>query len=253
MEAESSPGAAGQVVATAMRKETVSIPGPRILVIRLGAMGDIIHALPAVATLKHSFPRSHITWVCDAKWTPLLEGNPFVDEVLALERRTMRGLAETWRRLRKDRFDMAVDFQGLMKSALLALVAKADRVGGFDYSAVRERLAALAYSTRVKPTREHVVERCLELAGGCGARNILSTFPLPAGAPEGVLPAGGYVLATPLAGWPAKQWPLEFYSALGARLREAFGIPWCSTRRRRLGKSWAACRMSASTAPGWRG
>ena len=54
--------------------------------VRLGAMGDIIHTLPAVASLKHSFPGSHLTWVVEPKWAPLLEGNPFVDRVAVLRR-----------------------------------------------------------------------------------------------------------------------------------------------------------------------
>ena len=52
---------------------------PYSLVVRLGAMGDVIHALPAVASLKHSFPHSHLTWVVRPRWMPLLEGNPFLD------------------------------------------------------------------------------------------------------------------------------------------------------------------------------
>ena len=62
--------------------------GPRILVVRLGAMGDIIHTLPAVASIKHSTPFSQITWVVDAKWTPLLDGNPYVDRVIPFDRRS---------------------------------------------------------------------------------------------------------------------------------------------------------------------
>ena len=60
--------------------------GSRILVVRLGAMGDIIHTLPAVASLKHSFPGSRLTWVVEPRWAPLLEGNPFVDRRLLLDR-----------------------------------------------------------------------------------------------------------------------------------------------------------------------
>src|SRR5579883_934702 len=82
----------------------------RILVVRLGAMGDVIHALPGAASLKHGFPGSHVTWVIRPRWMPLLEGNPFVDEVIPLER-TVRGIRRAWRKLRARRFDLAVDFQ----------------------------------------------------------------------------------------------------------------------------------------------
>src|ERR1700733_14208158 len=98
----------------------------RILVVRLSSMGDVIHALPAVASLKHSFPHSHVTWVIRSRWAPLLEGNPFVDEVIPFER-TRGGILPPRRKLREHRFDLAVDFQGLVQSALVAAAARPDR------------------------------------------------------------------------------------------------------------------------------
>ena len=111
--------------------------GARILVVRLGAMGDVIHALPAVASLKHSFPHSHVTWVIRPRWAPLLEGNPFVDEIVPFER-TPRGVFDAARSLRARRFDFAVDFQGLMQSALVAAAARANRIVGFHRSQAAE-------------------------------------------------------------------------------------------------------------------
>ena len=74
--------------------------GSRILVVRLGAMGDIIHALPAVASLKHSLPGSHLTWLVEPRWVELLEGNPFVDTITLLRRGSLAGLHQTWKELR---------------------------------------------------------------------------------------------------------------------------------------------------------
>ena len=99
----------------------------RILVVRLGSMGDVIHALPAVASLRHSFPGSRLTWVIRPKWQYLLEGNSFVDEVVPMER-SFRGAASTIRELRRERFDAVVDFQGLIQSALVAALARLRRV-----------------------------------------------------------------------------------------------------------------------------
>jgi heptosyltransferase-1 len=197
----------------------------RILVVRLGAMGDVIHALPAVASLKHSYPESRLTWVVEPRWAPLLEGNPFVDRVVLLRRRTVRGLIESWRELRSENYDFAVDFQGLVKSALVAACARPERIFGFDPAQIRERAAALFYSVRTMATSAHVVDRNLELAAAAGATGILRAFPLPPGAPEGDLPPGDFVLASPLAGWRSKQWPPEHYSSLAARLRRELGIP----------------------------
>jgi heptosyltransferase-1 len=198
---------------------------PRILVVRLGAMGDVVAALPAVASLKHSIPKSKITWVIEPKWSVLLEGNPYVDSVIPFDRRTFWGLKRAWRKLRAERFDLAVDFQGLIKSALVAAIARPERIFGFNARYARESPACWFYSTKVPILRYHAVERNLDLAAAAGATNILHTFPLPPGEPEGHLPAGDFVLASPLAGWGAKQWPLDYYARLAARLRRECGVP----------------------------
>ncbi len=190
----------------------------RILVIRLGSLGDVIHALPAVASLKHSFPRSHLSWIIKPQWAPLLEGNPYVDEVIPYQR-TAAGLADAWRRLRQERFQLAVDLQGLIQSSLVAAAARAEKIVGLDRSQAREPLAALVYSTAVKTTSAHRVDRYLEIAAAAGATNTVTTFPLPPGHAEGWLPEGPFVLACPLAGWASKQWPLEYYEELAAGLK----------------------------------
>ena len=198
---------------------------PRILVVRLGAMGDVVAALPAVASLKHSIPHSKITWVIEPKWSVLLEGNPYIDSVIQLDRRNLAGLKDAWRELRSGRFDLAVDFQGLIKSAIVATIARPERIVGFNATYARESPASWFYSTKVPIRSYHAVERNLDLAAVAGATNILRTFPLPPGQPEGQLPVGDFVLASPLAGWGAKQWPLDYYSALAERLRRECGLP----------------------------
>jgi len=197
----------------------------RILVIRLGSMGDVIHALPAAASLKHSHAGSQLTWVIEPRWAPLLEGNPFVDRVVLLRRGSLAGLAESWRELRAARYDFAVDFQGLIKSALIASAARPDRIFGFHHTQVRERAAALFYSNKTLSRSAHVVDRNFDLAAAAGAANPVRTFPLPPGCPEGDLPPGDFVLASPLAGWGSKQWPTEHYRALALRLRRELGVP----------------------------
>jgi len=189
----------------------------QILVVRLSSMGDVIHTLPAAASLKHSIPNSRLTWLIRPRWAPLLAGNPYVDEIISVERSFTASFAEA-RRLRARHFDLAVDFQGLIQTAALAFAAKPTKLAGFDRNRVRERPAALFYSIEIETRAEHVVERNLELAAGTGASQLLRTFPLPAGAPEGSLPSGKFILTCPLAGWGAKQWPLECWSELAAML-----------------------------------
>jgi heptosyltransferase I len=181
---------------------------PRILVVRLGAMGDVIHALPAVATLKRGLPEAHVTWVIDRKWAPLLEANPDVDEVIPREIGP----------LRRTRPDLVVDFQGLIKSALVSFLSGARRRIGFDKSQLREPLARLFYTSTLKSSALHVVDRYVDLALGAGAASRVIEFPMPEGEPEGVLPDGPFVLASPLAGWGSKQWPLDRFADLAARL-----------------------------------
>ena len=207
---------------------------PRILVVRLGAMGDVVAALPAVASLKHSIPHSKITWVIEPKWRPLLEGNPYVDSVILFDRRTFTGLRHAWRELRDGHFDLAVDFQGLIKSALVATVARPERIFGFNATYARESPASWFYSTKVPIRSYHAVDRNLDLAAAAGATNILHMFPLPPGEPEGSLPEGDFVLASPLAGWGAKQWPLEYYSSWQNFCGENADCRWWSTRLRRF-------------------
>lgn len=197
----------------------------RILVVRLGSMGDIVHALPAAASLKHSYSGSELWWLVARRWAPLLEGNPFVDRLVCLESRRFSALAAVIARLRRARFRLAVDFQGLIQSALLASLARPEELYGFHQSAAREKAAAIFYSRKVRPRAAHIVERNLELAAGAGASNILRAFPLPEGEPEGELPAGPFVLASPLAGWAYKQWPLEYYPVLDRLLRLRLGMP----------------------------
>jgi heptosyltransferase-1 len=204
----------------------VTMPDLRLLVVRLGAMGDILHALPAVASLKASHPAARITWAIEPRWAPLLEGNPYLDRLVMVRRGSLASLRETWRELRSERYHCAVDFQGLLKSALVAKAARPGRLFGFDRTQVREPAATLFYSDTVHSSASHRADQCLDLAAAVpGTNTRFHEFSLPQGRPEGELPAGDFVLASPVAGWRGKQWPLEFYGALAERLRRELGLP----------------------------
>jgi heptosyltransferase I len=190
-----------------------------IAAIRLGAMGDILHTLPAVASLKRSLPESRLTWVVAPKWAPLLEGNPYVDAVLPFDRRNWKEFLPAIRRLNRLKPALAIDFQGLIQSAVTGRLAMPGTFIGFASERAREPLAAKFYSRTVQPLAPHIVDQNLELAVAAGATVRTIEFPMPAGMPEGDLPTGPFVLTNPFAGWTSKQWPFENYATLAAELR----------------------------------
>jgi len=195
-----------------------------ILVVRLGAMGDIIHALPAVASLRLSFPKHHITWVVSRRWVQMLKGNPQIDRVVPFERRGKGALREAWRTLRPIRPSIAIDFQGLIQSALVGRATRPQQFFGLYSSQAREPLAAMFYTQRVNTKGPHCVETNLQLAAAAGATQLTDQAWIPIGKPEGDLPSGDFVFASPFAGWASKQWPLENYRLLAQGLK-AEGLP----------------------------
>jgi heptosyltransferase-1 len=212
-----------------MSSSGIPLPeAPRILLIRLGAMGDVIHALPAAAALKHALPEAEISWAVEPRWAPLLEGHPALEHIVEIPLKawrkrpfsgeTLAGLRALRDDLRARRFDASIDFQGLLKSAILGRVAKPAVAVGFERRDLREPLAAWLYTHRFAANRRHVVDRNLALAhavAGRGGSNPAEVF-LPPGERSPELPDGDFVLASPLAGWKAKQWPPERYAELAA-------------------------------------
>ena len=217
---------------------------------RLGSMGDIIHTLPAVATLKRGFPEAEIDWVVEGHWAPLLERNPYLTQLHRVETRTWRrrlAAAGTWRALlgsisglRGRHYDCALDFQGLVKSAVAGRLSGAASVVGFARAELRERAAALFYTAQAGPPADgraaHVVERNLALVAAVGADEPVVEFCCTP-APEDVarmraattdLPSLAhverYAIVSPSAGWAAKRWPEEAYGALLLRLSRELGL-----------------------------
>lgn len=179
-----------------------------ILAIRLSALGDIIHALPAIASLKRSFPASKLALLIASRWRPIVEGNPFIDELIPPHLTTLRGLHP----------DLAFDLQGLVKSALLGRLASPRKFYGFDRSVAREPLAPIFYTHAIHVTGPHRIERNLQLIAAAGASQLSTEAWIPPGRPEGNLPTAPFVLTSPFAGWAGKQWPLENYESLGRLL-----------------------------------
>lgn len=206
----------------------------RYLVVRLTALGDILHTVPAVAALRVAHPRARIDWVVEKKWAPVLEGSLAIDEVIPFERRSFWGVIECVERLRDNRYTCAIDFQGLYKSSLLAGLSGAARRIGFDRAWAREGNAALFYTERVVPTGRHVAELNYSLAEQAGAsRPAAPEYPLrvPAGGAASVrsrlhdLGIGGdYIVVGPGGSWRAKCWPAERFGEFCREFEARYGM-----------------------------
>ena len=163
-----------------------------ILVIKPSSLGDVVHALPAVALVKQRWPDARLRWLINPEWAPLLEGNPNVDETVLFPRGDFRGLAgiariPAWARAmrREQRADLVLDFQGLLRSALIGrLCSRGDIVGLSD-----AREGARFFYRRAADVRgiAHAVDRYLALVKGLG---IEIAQPLDWTLPAGNPPAG---------------------------------------------------------------
>jgi heptosyltransferase I len=209
------------------------MPDARFLLVRLGSLGDVIHALPAASALRDAFPGARIDWLIEPQWRRLLEGNPDLTEIISLEKKSAGGLIKTVRKLRAAHYTCAIDFQGLYKSALPAFASGAPRRIGFPSTYAREGFASLFYTDRVNPRCAHKVDHNLTLAeaAGADARPSAPRFPLtPRPEDEKQVTqelarnniADFYVL-NPGGGWRSKCWPPERYGELHHRLAVQHG------------------------------
>lgn len=225
----------------------------KLLILRLGSMGDILHALPAVAALRRAFPSATIAWAVEQRWSELLcttsaenaasglPEKPLVDRLHFINtvawRKALISRAmwdEAWgamSALRAARYDVAVDFQGAWKSAGIVLWSAAPERIGFDRP--RERPAAMFYNRRVRTTSSHIVDQNLELVAViAGQDQGPRCFPLPCSTIselwcDNELRRRGlrhFALLSPGAGWGAKLWPPENYGQVAAALARE-GLP----------------------------
>ena len=205
----------------------------RILVVRLSALGDLVHTLPAVAALRHTFPNCQIDWLVDERLVSVLSLVPAIDRPVAwprLEPDGVVGYERVLSDLRDQRYDVALDVQGLLKSATAAWLSGARRVVGFERSHLREPTARWFYTETVPVDGSgHVIEKNLTLAAHLGGEIGGCRFPIRVPASARVaetrqrLALGEgeqFVLLNPGAAWPSKCWSPSRYGALASRLWE---------------------------------
>jgi len=188
---------------------------PDFLIIRLSSLGDIIHTIPAYAALRRAQPKARIRWVVERKGREILDFVPGIDEIIV---RGERG----WRKRLRRADQIALDFQGLLKSGFIARLSAAKRRLGFDKPNLRERAAAWFYSERLSPVvpeTEHVIAKNIALLQLLGIKPDRE-FEFPLVIPEtltnsvcdklGPLSCTGsrdLVLLNVGAAWPTKRWP----------------------------------------------
>jgi heptosyltransferase I len=197
-------------------------------------MGDVVHALPAASALRDTFPEAQIDWAIDPQWMRLLKGNPDLNEVIPSDRKSASGILGTVSALRKAKYDYAIDFQALYKSAILAYAAGAHRRVGFQSSYARESLAATFYTDRLNPRGAHKVDHNLTLAEFAGARKTAPRFPMVIEdadeetmarelASRGIQGSDEFFVLNPGGGWRSKCWSAERYGHLHNTLAERWG------------------------------
>ncbi len=209
----------------------------RFLVVRLSSIGDIVHTLPAVAALGRANPEAEIHWVVEDRFSELLAANPFVSRLIKLDTlgwrknptsgKAMAEIMQGFAALREYPYDAAIDFQGLMKSAIFARLSHSKERIGLAWGWLREPLASSLYTQRVSPkNRTHIIEINLSLVESLGARAAKWEFPLPdqpqdRQAVEAALQRMGtkeFIIVNFGGGWKSKRWSPANYAGLIAAL-----------------------------------
>jgi lipopolysaccharide heptosyltransferase I len=216
----------------------------KILIVKLGAIGDVVHTLPALACLRRAMPDAHLAWAVERGGAAkILEGNPLLDELIELDLRgwrrsltnveTQTEIRRAMWKLRKDPFDISLDFQGLMKSATVARLARVPRRIGFARAALREPASAVLLTERVEADdSDHVIKKNLRLVEHLGC-DVLGEYEFPVALSEDDERFareqvdrfdGRFAILNPGGGWPTKLWSAEGFAAVADRLFEIYGI-----------------------------
>ncbi len=213
----------------------------KVLIVKVSALGDVVHALPVLAYLKDVDADMEIDWLVEQGFAPLLQGHPLIRKVHGLDTKGWRraggitplvGAMRTLRLLRGEKYDVVLDLQGNSKSGLFTWLSGAALRFGFGRNGVREWLNLLATNRRVSLTAEdhHVTDRSLAVARAAfasgGKAPLAGPLPVAAKALEAVerqllqegLDRGGRVVLHYGTTWNTKLWPLDLWKQLCNRL-----------------------------------
>lgn len=223
---------------------------PRVLIVRLSAIGDCLLTLPLACAIKDQLPAATVTWVVERAAAPLLRGHTCIDRLIELPRGWLKSPRTVWglrRALREQNCEVAIDAQSLTKSSAAAWLSGARKRIGFARPWGRE-LSLLMNNVRIEPTNEHIVDRQLELLAPLGVKWPQVRFDVPrdAAAEQRVTAwlndsrfENGFITVNPGAGWDSKLWPVERFAQVAAHVGRAHRLPtlvvWGGNRER----AWA--------------
>jgi heptosyltransferase-1/heptosyltransferase-2 len=215
---------------------SITLPAnPKILVIKMSSLGDVIHALPSLYALRALYPQGIIHWAVEEAQAPLLPGPPYIDRIYYFPKKNLKTLSpcKIWRTLKKFRselavnnYDLVIDLQGLAKSALVALLS-----GGkvkLGYWEMREGSFLISKGIKGEHALSHVIERYLDVIRFLGPVPDEIVYPLPDYTPQKIrleeklkalgCQRGRLIAFFPGASWPTKLWPPEYYAQLAQKL-----------------------------------
>ena len=207
------------------------------VIVRLGSLGDVIHAIPVAAALRRAYQTARVDWVVDPRYLELLNLVTCVDRRIPLDPRGVRrstgraGFRQTLGELRDVHYDAAIDLQGLLKSAILSRLIRARKTIGFPKVHLREPMARFLYTETPDPGEAtHVIFKNLALLAPVGVFDRRIEFPITipdtptVNVVNGRFGADGFAVINPGAAWPNKRWPAERFAALALGVREELGL-----------------------------
>lgn len=212
------------------------LPAPRILIVRLSAIGDVIHVMPVANALRAHFPGAFLAWIAEERGADLLRGHEALDELIAVPRKYLKSPKVVWqlrRRLRGLKFDIVLETQGLTKSALIGWLAGCKRRIGFRGTWGRE-LSPWINTELVDGDGIHVVDRNLALLKPLGIERPAVQFQVPLSEADHATATrvlgeaglvGRFAIINPGAAWASKLWPADRFAAVARHLGETWNLP----------------------------
>ena len=209
------------------------MPERRFLLVRLGSLGDIVHTFPAVAALRKSFPEAEMVWLTHPRWAALVSASGLASEICPVDSRDLHSVRQVIRKVRSRRWDAAIDYQGLWKSAFLPFFGGVRKRIGFSSATIREFGVPILYSDRVMCRTRHIADQNGELSLRGGSQIGTSDVALRVEERDETrvcsdLRKSGmesYVVLSPGGGWRAKCWPVERFGELCRKIRAEIGLP----------------------------